>query len=97
MLITCTNEVFVRRLYFVGFQPSIYTEVMNMFNMISVESSSAYNKPGGEEKHGFRFVFLFVTNNLVHCTEASRISKEIWLTYILVYLIFFYVVMINFV
>jgi len=34
--------------------PSIHTQVMNMFNMISIESSSAYNK-SGEDKHGFRY------------------------------------------
>jgi len=37
--------------------PSIHTQVMNMFHMISIESSSAYSK-SGEEKHGFRYALL---------------------------------------
>jgi len=37
--------------------PSIHTQVMNMFNMISIESSSAYSK-SGVEKHGFRYAYL---------------------------------------
>ena len=33
---------------------SVHTQVMNMFNMISIESSSAYSK-SGDDKHGFRW------------------------------------------
>ena len=36
------------------FQPSVHQEVMSMFNMISVESSSAYTKAANEKLHGYR-------------------------------------------
>ena len=47
---------------FVSFvlQTSVHAQVMTMFNMISVESSSAYSK-SGDDKHGFRYyVNLFI-------------------------------------
>ena len=62
-LTCCSSDLFLRlSSVYVGWMfcacqssiPSIHTQVMNMFNMISIESSSAYSKTG-EEKHGYRY------------------------------------------
>ena len=44
--------------YFFYLQPSIHSEIMAMFNKVSVESSAAYNTKDSEVTHGYRYVHV---------------------------------------
>ncbi|KAK2176702.1 hypothetical protein NP493_644g02033 [Ridgeia piscesae] len=54
--------------------PAVHQEVMSMFNMISIESSSAYNKTSNDKLHGFRHVSLAVINAFANI--AANVEGE---------------------